>query len=350
MRFERLLHETIDEMAGEVHAPGAGLAARSMAKGRRIRRTRRLAVGAAAAVAVAAVAVPWLALPHRDGAAPVVPAASVTASRQASPAATLAWGSGLPGGWVVTKIGDRVLDRATGELVATSGVVWPAPAGKRVLTVVAPEKVRISDVRGANPVTVDTAGFVGDYSWNAIGDRLVGGISQKEPFQVGFAVIDAGTGEVRRHWIDHDRYDCSECTFTWTRDGGGVTLPIADRSGGEAEERVDHLQYFDATSGEARSFAQVPAMPSGPFSWSPGGRYVVAGPPVPEASAGWRRFDTTTGQSVPFPGPAVWVTADVLLAVRDGKVLVVTPDGTVTATLDVPGAEPGTAISIGPPG
>ncbi|MFF5232472.1 hypothetical protein [Dactylosporangium sp. NPDC000521] len=346
MRFERLLHETIDEMAGEVHAPGPGLAARSMAKGRRIRRTRRLAAGAAAVVAAVAVAVPWLVLPHRNGAAPAVPAAST------SPAATpTTWGSGLPGGWVVTKMGDRVLDRATGEYVTMSGVVWPAPAGKRVLTVVAPEKIRISDVRGTNPVTVDTAGFVGDYSWNAAGDRLVGAINVKER-GVGFAVIDAQTGEVRRHWIDHDRFDCSQCSFAWTRDGGSVVLPIADRSGGEAEaeERVARLQYFDATTGEARSTAQVTAMPSGAFSWSPGGRYVVAGPPGFATPSGWRCFDTTTGQSVPFPASAVWVTADVLLAVQDGKVLVVTPDGAVTATLDVPGAGPNDAISLGPPG
>ena len=167
-----------------------------------------------------------------------------------------------------------------------------------------------------------------------------GGITQKEPFQVGFAVIDARTGAIRKHWIDHDKYDCSICSFTWTRDGREVVMTIADRSGGEAEERVSGLQLFDAGTGQpAQSLPGVTAPPAGPFSWSPDGRYVLCGPIG--ASTSWRLFDLTTRQSKPFPYPAVWVTADLLLAAKDGNVLTLTPDGTVTASFDPGVPEPG---------
>ncbi|MET7418660.1 hypothetical protein [Dactylosporangium sp. NPDC005555] len=341
MRFEQLLHETIDEMTGELRGPGAGLAARSIAKGRSIRRTRRLAVAGGAVMATVVIALPWLVLPRADHAAPVLPGTSTTPTTGTT--------NELPGGWVVTRVGSSVLDRATGEYVTMSGQVSPAPAGNRVLVVDGPGSVRLVDVRGTHPVTVDTTGFVGDFNWSSAGDRLVGGITQKDPDRVGFAVIDAETGAVRRHWIDHGRYDCSQCTFTWTRDGGAVVLPIADRSGGEAAELVDSLQSFDATTGEPGGSLMVTAMPAGPLSWSPGGRYVVAGPPTPGAAEGWRLYDITTGQSADFPAPAVWVSADLLLATRDGKVLTLTPDGTVTATMQVSGAGRAT-IGLGPPG
>ncbi|WP_327004274.1 hypothetical protein OHA72_56075 [Dactylosporangium sp. NBC_01737] len=344
MRFEQLLHETIDEMAGELHAPAAGLAARSMVKGRRIRRTRRLAAAGTAVVAVVAVVVSWTAVSRPDATAPPpVPAVSTS---PIAPTALVASGV-LPGGWVVTGAGYQALDRATGEFVIMQGPMLPAPTGNRILIIDGPESVRLTDVRGTNPVTVDTSGLVGDYSWSPAGDRLTGGVSQKEPFKIGFAIIDARTGTVRKQWIDADRYDCSQCSFTWTRDGTEVVMPIADRSGGEAEERVASLQLFNADTGAPTRSLPVTAMPSGPFSWSPDGRYVLAGPPG--TSLGWRRFDLTTGQSQPFPKDAMWVSNDVLLAPQDGKVLSLKPDGTTTATIDV-GAPGRGLITLGPPG
>jgi hypothetical protein len=336
MRFEQLLHETIDEMAGELHAPAAGLATRSMAQGRRIRRNRRLAAAGAVA-AVLALVLPWALRSPRDHAAPPpVPAASTT------PTGLTASGR-LPGGWVVTSAGYQFLDRPTGEFVVIGEEVLPAPTGNRILIIDGPGSVRLSDVRGTNPVTVDTTGLVGDYSWSPAGDRLTGGVTQKEPFKVGFAVIDARTGTVRKQWIDADRYDCSQCRFTWTRDGKEVVMPIADRSGGEAEERVASLQLFDAETGEPTRSLPVTGMPTGPFSWSPDGRYVLAG-----SDLDWRRFDVTTGQSRPFPTDAVWVNNDMLLAPQGGKVLSLNPDGTTTATIDV-GAPGQGRITLGPP-
>jgi WD40 repeat protein len=345
MRFEQLLHETLDEMAGEMPGPAGGLARRSIVKGRRIRRTRRLAVGAVAVVAIAAVAVPWVLLPRPDRAAPPpVPATSATPGRP--PATTPA--TALPEGWVVTRNGGQVLDRATSQFVTMSGPVLAAPAGNRIALVSnEPGPLRITDVRGTNPVTVDVSAFVGDYTWSPDGDRLAGGLTQKEPFKIGFGVIDARTGEIRRHWIDHERYNCSQCTFSWTRDGREVVLPIADRSGGEAEERVAGLQLFDAGTGRPTRALPVTAWPADPFSWSPDGRFVLAGPMF-GAPVNWRLFDVTTGQSRPFPFPAVWVSNDMLLAPNDGRVLALTPDGTVTNTIDVGTTAQG-EVSLGPP-
>ena len=211
--------------------------------------------------------------------------------------------------------------------------VLSAPVGNRILVIDGPESLQLTSVRGDDPVTVDPAGLIGTFNWSPAGDRLVGGITQKEPNKIGFAVIDAQTGAISKHWIDHDRYDCSRCDFTWTRNGQEVAMPIADRSGGEAEERVSDLQLFNADTGEPTMSLPITDLPTGPFAWSPGGRYVVVGPAG--TSEGWRLYDTTTGQQRPFPYPAVWVTADVLLATKDGKVLTLTPDGAVTATIEV---------------
>ena len=57
------------------------------------------------------------------------------------------------------------------------------------------------------------------------------------------------TGKTTEHWISHTKYDCSTCSFVFTRDGKEVAMPIADRSRGEAAELVQSLQLFDARTG-----------------------------------------------------------------------------------------------------
>ncbi|MDG6109803.1 hypothetical protein Daura_13945 [Dactylosporangium aurantiacum] len=326
MRFEQLLHETIEEMSAELTGPPSGLAAASMARGRRIRRTRRLAAVAAAVAAVVAVALPWALLSQPQ--------------RRAEPAAP-----GLPGGWVVTAVGNQVLDRATGEYVTlpVDGTVLPAPVGDRVLVDAGPGSVRLMNVHGADAVTVDTTDLGGAYSWSPGGDRLVTRVTQKEPFKLGYAVIDARTGAVTRHWIDHEQYDCGRCNFVWF-DHETVVLPIADRSGGAGQELVDRLEAFDVTTG--RHYNPVPAglTPSGPFAQSPGGQYIVGD--LDGTGKNWRLIDLSTGQLWPFPYDAVWVNSDELLAAHDGKVYVLTRQGTVTATVDVHVPGPG-RISLG---
>ena len=42
----------------------------------------------------------------------------------------------------------------------------------RILIIDGPASVRLSDVRGTNPVPVDSTGLIGDYNWSPAGDRL----------------------------------------------------------------------------------------------------------------------------------------------------------------------------------
>ncbi|MFG2039450.1 hypothetical protein [Dactylosporangium sp. NPDC048998] len=343
MRFDQLLHETIDEMADEMKAPSAALVSASIARGRRIRRGRRLTGAGGALLAVAAIVLPWAVISRPGGSpAPEVPAASGTARDPGS--------TGLAGGWVVTGTGTRVLDRATGEYVSTEGkrAVLPAPVGDRILLDATPEPIQVMGVRDTQPVTVNDTNLGGDYRWSPAGDRLVGRASQKEPFESGFAVVDARTGTVSKHWVDVSRYDCSQCTYSWSRDGREIVMAIADRSGGESAEKVSRLQLFDAATGAPTRSLPVKAMPSSPFSWSPSGRYVIAN--ADELRRDWQLIDVSTGQSRPFAYDAVWVSDTQLLATDAGKVLTLSTDGTITATteIDIPGAAEW--ISLGPPG
>lgn len=327
MRFEQLLSETIDEMTGELPTAAAGLASRSIAEGRRIRRTRRLTAAAGAVLAVLAIALPWAVLPRGEHPEPGVRRTTA--------------GPGLPGGWVVTGAGTHVLDRAAGEYVDLRGnrTVLPAPVGDRVLIEAGQEPPQVLDVRGGHRVTIDSSGFAGNYRWSPRGDQLVVRIVGKHS---GFAVIDAGSGAVARYPVDG--LDCGRCDYTWSRDGSAIIVTVADRSG---PGLVARLQGFDAATGRPTATLPVPATPTGPYSWSPGGRYVIADSGAPDRR--WLLIDVTSGQATPFPYDAVWVTADELLAVHDGKVLALTPDGTVTATAD-PGVADLGPLTLGPPG
>jgi dipeptidyl aminopeptidase/acylaminoacyl peptidase len=195
---------------------------------------------------------------------------------------------------------------------------------------------------------VDADSFTGNYQWSPAGDRVLTTINQKEPFQVGFAVIDAQTGIETKHWIDRAAYDCSMCSFTWTRDGKQVILPVADRSNGEGGERVKRLQLFDATTGAPTRTLPVPAAPTGPFSWSPDGRYVIAKPD--QMASQLEIIDVATGTGRPFSYThAVWATNDRLLATDTTTVYTLTPDGTAVATMTVNLGAGDDPITVGPP-
>lgn len=62
---------------------------------------------------------------------------------------------------------------------------------------------------------------------------------------------------------------------------------------------VKRLQLFDGTTGAPTRTVPVPAAPTGPFSWSPDGRYVVT-KPDPMASQ-LEIIDMATGAERPFP-------------------------------------------------
>lgn len=257
----------------------------------------------------------------------------------------------LAGGWQVIAAGDRLLDRARNAYVAADlpKEALLDPTGRRHAT--GGGKLSVVTLAGGKPITVDRYMMLGFYRgldpWSPDGNRLVATINRKDPFAIGFAVLDVTTGKVAEHWIPHAKYDCSTCSFVFTRDGKEVAMPIADRSQGEAAELVQSLQLFDAQTGKPTRSLPVKAMPQSPFAWSPDGTRVVARPDQikPENV---QLIDTATGEAKPYPYAAVWATADELLAVFDDGVLTLRPDGTVTAdaSLAAPLRAP---LVLGPP-
>jgi dipeptidyl aminopeptidase/acylaminoacyl peptidase len=336
---ERLLRATIADMADEMPGPSGALTSNAIAQGRRLRRRHRLTIVGVAVLACVGITVPSAVVVRHLAGPP--PAATPTQTS-----------NGLPGGWIVLGKADRVYDRRSGDFVTVphtdDEVVQPAPAGRRVLLNPRPNSPRFTDVDGANPVQVAADRFVGNYQWSPAGDRVVVTIDQKEPPRMGFAVINAQTGTVTKHWIDHTAYDCSVCSFTWTRDGKQLVLAIADRSGGEAAERVTRLQLFNATTGAPTRTLPVRAAPDGPFSWSPDGRYVIA--KQDQMLDQQEIIDVATGTSRPLPYPyAVWATNDRILATNATTVYTLTSKGTAVAKVTVNLAAGDGPIAVGPP-
>ncbi|WP_144127725.1 hypothetical protein [Catellatospora sichuanensis] len=338
--FGQVFSDTIEEMTEQITGPPAGLAGNAMARGRRLRHRRRLTAAGGALLACAALVLPWVVLsPAADSPQPGSTAGVAATGRPAD--------TGLVGGWVIVGNGSRVLDRATGKLVEMAGSVLPAPAGGRVLIEESGGGLRITDAHGSPPVAVDPTDLGGAYQWSHTGEWLVGRASQKEPFRIGFAVIDARTGAVSKHWIDRSAHDCSRCSFSWTRDGREIVMAVADRSGGEGAEKVRRLQLFDAATGAPTRSLAITAMPSGPYSWSPDGRYVIAD--VDVLAGRWQIVELATGQARPFPHDAVWATDDRLLATDDGKLLTLNPDGAVLSTVQINPPGERDVITVGPP-
>ncbi|WP_027346956.1 WD40 repeat domain-containing protein [Hamadaea tsunoensis] len=339
---DRLLRTTISDLAGEMPGPTDALADAAVARGHRLRRRNRLAVAALAVVAVAAIAVPFAVL--RSHAGPSAQPGSTGAAGFDGPVV-------LSGGWLVVGAGDAVLDRTADRYRAVrhnpGEAVLPAPAGGRVMLDGTPDGLRFVDVDGTGAVSVPIAGMRGDYRWSPDGTRVVSGISQKEPFRIGFAVIDTRTGHVSTHWIDHTTYDCSECLYTWTRDGKEVVLAIADRSGGEGAELVQRLQLFDAATGRPTRSLPVRATPASAYSWSPDGRYVIANADLTKSR--FQLIEVATGTARSFPYDAVWATDDQLLATTGNRVIELTPDGKVFQELSLRLGGGRGPLTVGPP-
>lgn len=311
--------------------------------GGRLRHTRRKAIigGLLCAAAVATV------LPACASQRP--PAATPSAAPSPSLSTIGETPQRLAGGWQVIAAGSRVLDRSRNAYVRMNlppGAILD-PTGRRHAT--GGEQLDIVELVGDKVITERrsvTLGFTrGLDPWSPDGGRLVGTINRKEPYAMGFAVTDVATGKTTEHWFGQ-RYNCSLCNFVFTRDGKEVALPIADRSQGEAAELVQSLQLFDALTGEPTRELPVKGMPQSPFAWSPDGRQVVALPDQHKHDA--QLIDTTTGEAKPFPHPAVWATADALLAKFDDGVLTLRPDGTVVADASLSDSMSGPLV-LGPP-
>lgn len=345
-RMNDLLRSTIEEMTNDMPAAiSDSLARDAMNKGGRIRRRRHLTVVVGVLVALAAIAAPVLFAPHVGGG----PAASATPSptsriitEQPTP---------LAGGWLANQVGHWLLDRGRRSYVelpaVETGFMSRAPVGDRIVFANSAGGFDLTTVAASGKVTVGDPQLRGDLRWSPGGDRLVGVTTQKEPFRIGFDIVDAATGTLTKHWID-PAYDCSECTFGWSRDGREVVLAIADRSGGEAAELVARLQLFDAATGEPTRSLPVKAMPSSPFSWSPDGKYVIADADVLKGRP--QLIDVNTGAATPFAYDAVWATNELLLASAGGTVLTLRRDGSIAEKATLGGAFAGLGtITLGPP-
>ena len=263
----------------------------------------------------------------------------------------------LAEGWLVNSAGSWYLDREHRTYLEITkfdfSAVRRAPIGDRVLTIGPNGDFgigNISNISSTDAVTVSDPELTGNLQWSPGGDRLAGQIVGKNPdFRIGFAVIEAATGTLTKHWFDHKTHDCSQCGVRWSRDGRELVLAIANRSGGEGAELVSALQLFDAATGTPTRRLPVKAMPSGPFSWSPDGKYVIADADVLKGQL--QLIDVATGATTPFAYDAMWATDDVLLASKNYTVLTLRRDGTIAAQATLGGKLTGLRpITVGPPG
>ncbi|GAA3448797.1 hypothetical protein [Dactylosporangium matsuzakiense] len=179
------------------------------------------------------------------------------------------------------------------------------------------------------------------------GDRVVSGYLEKDSGESGFAIIDARTGKLTRHVVDRTHYDCDRCEYAFTRNGKEVLMPIADRSGGEGEQRVLGLQFFNAATGTpTRTVLVRVEVPDSPFAFSPDGRWLIA---KSDSTGAYQRVDLTNRATVPFPFEAVWVTDTVLIGMDDLELLTLHPDGSTGVRFDLGIPSGGLPIVLGPP-
>ncbi|WP_433055283.1 hypothetical protein [Dactylosporangium sp. CS-033363] len=345
MRFDQAIRDTVDDMVADLRALPPGFADDAMTRGRRIRRTRRLATTAGVAAALVAVLLPAVLLRSPDNRREIP---AVTPSPTSSPSAAAP--TDLVGGWRVVAAGRVALnkDGTYVRLPAAAATVLPAPAGHHALVNIEPNSPwQLMNTEGGRPVTLNTVGFIGDFRWSPTGDRAVSAYLFKDSGDFGFAIVDS-SGMTTRFQIDRNRYDCSQCSFSFTRDGREVVLALADRSLGEAGDLVSALQFFDAKTGApTRTVIAKAWTPLSPFAFSPDGRYLISEADAPMGKT--VRVDLTTGATEPFPYQAVWVTDNDLLANEGLAVLTLRKDGTVSArtTLEtIPDA--GVPIIFGP--
>ncbi|MGE5829545.1 MAG: hypothetical protein ACM30G_14465 [Micromonosporaceae bacterium] len=360
--MEHAVRVAVRQLAAE--ARPAALTDTAVAAGRQLLRRRRIAGAVLTAAAViAAIGLPHLPLPAdrssprpgtevTESTRPIRP----TTSAEATPTRlTFAGPISLPGGWTILSTGfpgSAVWNR---DRRAYEGVnrdwVLVAPAGPYAAA--APDdptdltRVEILDLRGRNPRTVSLGRreLGSAPQWSPDGTRLLlTTIDTKTPTTF-ITILDAGSGDLTSWPIDK-RYLCTGwCRLTWTRDGTEVVWPLTDRSVPHDDSGLDPrsgLQLFSATDGHPTRTLPVRGDVSGPFAWSPTGRYVIVAGAV--VSGGQRTqknwlVDVGTGAVVrTFPdGAPYWIANDRLLLAGGGLMItLVDPTGAPLALFESP--------------
>jgi hypothetical protein len=356
--IEHAVRVAVRELAER--AQPAHLAAAAIAEGRRLhRRTRaRQAAGAVltGVALVAAIAVPSLLLhPGRTTKlGPVGGPTTTPAHSLLSPGPERLTFDGpiaLPGGWTVLAAGNgpvhvwnrdrrayQAIDRDR-VLVAPAGPYAAAPTDD-------PHQIEILDLRGRAPRTFVLAGGITlEPQWSPDGTRLLLTTLDKDTGTSFITIVDAGSGDVTSWPID-DRYVCTDwCLLTWTRDGSEVVWSLTDLSVPRSElgpHARSGLQLFSATDGHPTRTLPVRGNISGPYAWSPNGRYVIAtgvSTQLQPRTTESQLVNVATGAVLrTFPdGTPYWVTNDRILVADAGRgITLVDPTGAVVAQYDGP--------------
>lgn len=353
--MESAVRVAVRELAEQ--ARPAHLAAAAIVEGRRLRRRTRTRRAAGAvltgAALLAALAVPPLLLhPGRPVGGPTTPAGALTAP--APVPLTFDGPITLPGGWTVLVAGSGPVrvwnrDRRAYQTI-NRDQVQVAPAGPYAAVATGdPHQIEILDLRGRTPRTFTLASQISlDPQWSPDGTRLLLTTMDKDTATNFITILDAGSGDVTSWPID-SRYVCTDyCRLTWTRDGSEVVWSLTDLSVPRSEARPharSGLQLFSAFDGHPTRTLPVRGDVSGPYAWSPNGRYVIvtAVSAQPGRSVENQLIDLATGAAVrTFPdGTPNWIANDRILLTGSGTVIsLVDPAGTTLARYEMPAVEP----------
>ena len=332
--IDDLLRTAVRDLADESGTPH-GLAAGALARGRRIRRTRRAAATAAALAVVLAATLPFVI--HRlpgDEARPLPAAPVTTAPAREFDQKKVFTG---PGGALLLGYGERLREFVTEpaggyrELPAGMYGSEPSPDGRHVA-------VRREDSEKWTLLTLGTdtrsdlslattMGMV----WSPDSRRLLA------THDDGFSVVDPGTGEIERHVVDAQQMRCLDyCGFTWLAGGDEVALPQAVALNSE-EARITGLAIFDARTGALLRNLPIKGAPVGRNAWSPDTtRVLVASDPGSTDQV--TIVDVATQRDIArFTATWSQFLADGTVLAQRGRVLTrYDPDGVVLEKTSVP--------------
>ncbi|MGW4466874.1 TolB family protein [Micromonospora sp. NPDC004704] len=376
---DEALRRAVHGLAGEARV-ATDLAPLAMARGRRVRRQRRIVGVAAAVVAIAVIASPFVWLRPGPEVRPIgphliVPTSGDPTGPSASPtpstvqAAGSAWWSRplqLSGSWIVTGATTTgtprqpayVLDRTRNSYVAYTAYdeVWAAPSGNlaAVYDYNRPGETGLLNVATGAVRWVRTGSHVMTAKWSPDGSKvLLTNINMQTGGGYTAIIVTVADRKVREFSASAATYLCTDyCQFTWMPDGKEVVLAQTDPAAPNSEKtRAARrgLQLFSADTGKPTRFLPIRGDVAGPYSWSPDGRSVVV-----QGQQDPQLVDATTGVvlGVLPSADAFWPADDRLMFVEDraGYPSAIEMDlqGTEYAQFSLPPELLGRQISVAP--